>query len=54
MTIYLTEYEMDDGVYGGEVNADSWSQAELILQQIGKKNEKVIGELVERIDIESQ
>jgi hypothetical protein len=42
--IYVTEFKKDDGkIYCGRVEADSWMEAELIIKQIGQKNEEVIG-----------
>jgi hypothetical protein len=46
----LTEYEHDGRTFSGEIEAQSWTEAELILRQI-RPDEKVIGELVARIEV---
>ena len=40
MIKFLTEYEKEDGMYGGYVFAENWKKAEKLAKQ---KGEKVIG-----------
>jgi len=39
---YLTEYEKEDGLYGGHVFAENWKEAEKLAKQRG---ETVIGHI---------
>ena len=37
---YLTEYEKEDGLYGGHIFAENWEEAEKLAKQ---KGETVVG-----------
>jgi hypothetical protein len=48
MKIFLTEYPKGGLTFCGRVEAENWQEAELAITH---KGEKVVGELVEEIEI---